>query len=212
MPASMMSAPTGSTPKVIGRSIVIVAIGPTPGSTPMSVPTRQPMKARKTFCSDSAVENPSARLAKRSVIRRPSEHHDARDDQDGDRQVERVLEEADAERRDHHGEDEDLPEPGLRRGGGADERDEGPRQDEPDGADRRREGEDAEADEERAAQRPALEPFTLLQAGGHGQRHPDQRDEDRDAAWEHAGTHRPQRPLLEVRARPEREERERDQA
>ena len=46
MPASMISAPTGSSPKVIGSSMAIVAIGPTPGSTPISVPTRQPMKHR----------------------------------------------------------------------------------------------------------------------------------------------------------------------
>ena len=46
MPASMISAPVGSSPKVIGSSMAMVAIGPTPGSTPISVPTRQPRKAR----------------------------------------------------------------------------------------------------------------------------------------------------------------------
>jgi hypothetical protein len=55
-------------PKVIGSSIVIVAIGPTPGSTPTSVPTRQPMKASPRFCHESAVAKPSARLATRPSI------------------------------------------------------------------------------------------------------------------------------------------------
>ena len=36
MPASMISAPVGSSPKVIGSSMAMVAIGPTPGSTPIS--------------------------------------------------------------------------------------------------------------------------------------------------------------------------------
>ena len=39
-----MSAATGGTLKVIGSSMAIVASGPMPGSTPISVPTRTPMK------------------------------------------------------------------------------------------------------------------------------------------------------------------------
>src|SRR6267378_3619522 len=101
MPASMMSAPTGSTLKVIGSSMVIVAMGPMPGSTPMSVPTRQPMNARPTLCSVSAVENPRARFARRSVIGSASEDQDPGDDQDGDGQIEHVPEEADRQRGHH---------------------------------------------------------------------------------------------------------------
>ena len=43
MPASMISAPTGATLKVIGSSIAMVASGPMPGSTPISVPTETPI-------------------------------------------------------------------------------------------------------------------------------------------------------------------------
>ena len=64
----MMSAPVGSMPNVIGSSMVMVAIGPTPGSTPIRVPTRQPRKQSNTFFSDSATASPSARLLKRSAI------------------------------------------------------------------------------------------------------------------------------------------------
>ena len=42
MPASMMSADTGGSANVAGRSIAMVATGPRPGSTPMSVPTKTP--------------------------------------------------------------------------------------------------------------------------------------------------------------------------
>jgi hypothetical protein len=42
MPASMMSAPTGGRPKVIGSSMAMVATEPTPGNTPTSVPTNAP--------------------------------------------------------------------------------------------------------------------------------------------------------------------------
>ena len=64
----MMSAPVGSMPNVIGNSMVMVAMGPTPGSTPIRVPTRQPRKHSNTFFSDSATAIPSARLLKRSAI------------------------------------------------------------------------------------------------------------------------------------------------
>ena len=54
-------------PKVIGSSMVMVAIGPTPGSTPISVPIRQPRKHRPRFFSDSATLNPRPRLPARSA-------------------------------------------------------------------------------------------------------------------------------------------------
>src|SRR5262245_33751117 len=68
MPASMINAPVGSMPNVIGNSMVMVAMGPTPGSTPIRVPTRQPRKHSNRFLKDSATAIPSARLLKRSTI------------------------------------------------------------------------------------------------------------------------------------------------
>jgi hypothetical protein len=38
MPASMISAPTGGKPNVIGNSIAMVATVPMPGRTPTKVP------------------------------------------------------------------------------------------------------------------------------------------------------------------------------
>src|SRR5919108_3282603 len=71
MPASMMSAPTGSIPKVIGNNIAIVAMGPIPGSTPISVPIRAPRKHSPKFLNESATERPSPRLANKSPISIP---------------------------------------------------------------------------------------------------------------------------------------------
>src|SRR5262244_1451287 len=108
MPASMISAPTGSKLNVIGRSMVMVATGPIPGSTPISVPTMHPTKASPRLGSVSAVENPSARLEKRSPMACGSEDQDARDDQDGDGQMQQVAEEPDRKRGDHQREGQEL--------------------------------------------------------------------------------------------------------
>ncbi len=45
MPASMIRPAVGGNAKVAGSSMEMVAIGPIPGSTPMAVPSTQPMKA-----------------------------------------------------------------------------------------------------------------------------------------------------------------------
>ena len=45
MPASMISEAVGGRWKVIGSSMAMVATGPMPGSTPISVPSMQPSSA-----------------------------------------------------------------------------------------------------------------------------------------------------------------------
>src|SRR6267378_3425775 len=68
MPASMMSADTGGSTNVAGSSIEMVAIGPMPGSTPISVPSSTPMKQYMMLLSDSATLKPSARLPRISIM------------------------------------------------------------------------------------------------------------------------------------------------
>src|SRR6267378_8200729 len=68
MPASMISAPTGGRPKVIGSSIATVAMVPMPGSTPTSVPTRAPIRHSRRLIGENATPKPRARLEKRSAI------------------------------------------------------------------------------------------------------------------------------------------------
>src|ERR1700737_586244 len=68
MPASMIKAPTGGRPNVIGSSMATVAMVPMPGSTPTSVPTSAPIRHNRRFIGDAATWKPSARLEKRSAI------------------------------------------------------------------------------------------------------------------------------------------------
>src|SRR5262245_40859181 len=67
MPASMINAPTGGRPKVIGSSIATVAMVPMPGSTPTSVPTSAPIRHISKLIGENATPKPWARLAKRSI-------------------------------------------------------------------------------------------------------------------------------------------------
>ena len=64
MPASMMIALVASRPKVIGSRMLMPDNGPIPGSTPTSVPTRQPRKPYHSTSGRSATEKPSIRLSK----------------------------------------------------------------------------------------------------------------------------------------------------
>src|SRR6478609_9354119 len=71
MPASMISAPSGSRLNVTGSSMAIVAIGPMPGSTPMSVPIRQPNRQNRRFSGVAAAAKPVPRLARISISELP---------------------------------------------------------------------------------------------------------------------------------------------
>src|SRR5215468_797291 len=68
MPASMIRAPTGGRPKVIGSSIATVAMVPMPGSTPTSVPTSAPIRHSMRLMGVNATPKPRARLENRSAI------------------------------------------------------------------------------------------------------------------------------------------------
>src|SRR6185369_2494717 len=62
MPASMMMACVALSPKVTGSRIEMPESGPMPGSTPTSVPTRQPRNAYQRLSGWKATANPCARL------------------------------------------------------------------------------------------------------------------------------------------------------
>src|SRR3954468_7294297 len=68
MPASMISADTGGSAYVAGSSMAMVATGPMPGSTPISVPSRQPMKAYSRLIGVKATPKPIERLLMRSIF------------------------------------------------------------------------------------------------------------------------------------------------
>src|SRR5262249_53867749 len=71
MPASMISAPTGGSPNVMGKSIAMVATEPMPGRTPISVPTRAPIRQNSRFQGVAATEKPSARWERSSFMSDP---------------------------------------------------------------------------------------------------------------------------------------------
>src|SRR5215472_5021272 len=68
MPASMISAPTGGSPNVIGSSMAMVATDPVPGRTPISVPTSAPIRQNRRLYGVAATWKPSARLPRRSCM------------------------------------------------------------------------------------------------------------------------------------------------
>ena len=62
----MISAPTGGRPNVIGSSMAMVASEPMPGSTPIRVPTIEPINTRPMLVGVTATLMPSQRLWMRS--------------------------------------------------------------------------------------------------------------------------------------------------
>src|SRR3979411_56835 len=68
MPASMIKAPTGGRPNVMGSSMATVAMVPMPGSTPTSVPTSAPTRHSRRLTGVNATPKPRARLEKSSAI------------------------------------------------------------------------------------------------------------------------------------------------
>src|SRR6188508_220325 len=67
MPASMISAATGLRLKVIGSSMAMVATGPMPGSTPISVPSITPIRQYSRCIGEIATPKPMIRLWKISI-------------------------------------------------------------------------------------------------------------------------------------------------
>src|SRR5713101_9720191 len=112
MPASMISAPTGGRPKVIGNSMATVAMGPMPGSTPTSVPTSAPIRHSRRLIGENATAKPRARLWKSSTIT-PSLHQETR--KQLHRQPQRIREEQTAADRQANPDDDGFFPPGFRR-------------------------------------------------------------------------------------------------
>src|SRR6202790_2037709 len=112
MPASMISAPTGGNPKVIGSSIATVAMVPMPGNTPTSVPTSAPIRQSRRLIGVSATPKPRARLEKRSIMT-PSLDQETREELH--RQPQRIREKQTATDRQANADDDGFPPPGFRR-------------------------------------------------------------------------------------------------
>src|SRR3954464_12084022 len=71
MPASMIIAPAGSMWNVSGSSMAMVAGGPRPGSTPMTVPRNTPTKHHIRLPGCSATSNPCSSPCMTSIASVP---------------------------------------------------------------------------------------------------------------------------------------------
>src|SRR6187431_2253931 len=130
MPASMISAPTGGRPNVIGSSMATVAMVPMPGSTPTSAPIRHsrmltgigievPPRNAGVHCTNwKTTPKPSPRFEKISPIV-PSTDHESR--QELQRQTERVRKQKSAKCRQAGADDQRFHPSGLRRSAGCDD-------------------------------------------------------------------------------------------
>src|ERR1700747_91819 len=148
MPASMISAPTGGRPKVIGKSIATVAMVPMPGNTPTSVPTSAPIRQSIRLTGLTATEKPRIRLWNRSAIA-PSRHDEA--GEQWHRQSQHIREQQCTADREADADDEGLDPARLGRAERGDQEARKPRHDKAQRADGEREKDDGEHNEERSA-------------------------------------------------------------
>src|SRR5215207_2642367 len=206
MPASMIRAPTGSSPNVIGRRIAMVAIGPTPGSTPTRVPTRQPAKQSARFWRLRATVKPSPRFEMISLMRGSDIDRRTGDDEDRHRLVQEIAEQDDAEGGHQDRENEKLLRPRLVASEPSDEKRQRPGDGKAEPADRHGKADDSNGDEDRPAQVPALEGFAFLEQPNHDERRPAQCDRDGEPPRQHGGPHGPERALGQVADGPDREQ------
>src|SRR5262249_28635629 len=207
MPASMMSAPVGSTLKVSGSSMAMVAIGPTPGSTPISVPTRHPRKHNARLLGDSAVANPSPRLPIRSNMGASIADQPRRQ---RNRQPEREFEHPDADRP-HHPPKHDRRAPApLVAGKSRDDDGDRSRHDQAERAHRQAEGDDRTEHEYGSANGPALEARAAFKPGVENEQRPEQAEQYGKTFRQHARTHAAERSERQLGAGPEGKDRDGD--
>ena len=98
-----MIAVAGSILNVNDSKNAIAPTGPKPGSTPTSVPTRDPRKQKSKFVGVSATEKPSATLVKRST----SDSQDA----GGERNTEKPAKNGVGDQRRRHSDADDFGPP-----------------------------------------------------------------------------------------------------
>ena len=203
-----MSAPVGSTLKVSGSSIAMVAIGPTPGSTPISVPTRQPRKHSARLIGDSAVAKPSPRLPMRSNMARALNSREP--GRERDRQPERELEQADAERRHERAEHDRFPPAHLVARERADHDGERAGDHQAERTHRQAECHDGAEHEQRARATTSARAAGLLPARRRRRAARPARRAAPQAPRQHAGPHAAERSDRQIGALPEREDCNRD--
>src|SRR5262245_19080776 len=160
MPASMISAPTGGRPKVIGSSMATVAMVPMPGNTPTKVPTSAPIRHSRRFIGENATPNPRLRFEMISLMARLPQH-EAR--LELERQPQNNREEEAAEGRDGDADDQRLHPLLVRRSKRGDHESRERRNDQAERADGDRKAKDRQGYEEWSAPVVALQGWAVEQ-------------------------------------------------
>src|SRR5262249_31633844 len=106
MPASMINAPTGGRPKVMGSNIAMVATVPMPGRTPTKVPTSAPSRQNRMLYGLAATWKPIQRFARSSDMMTHPHSEEARPELE--RQFEQNHEQQPAECGHRHSRDQAL--------------------------------------------------------------------------------------------------------
>src|SRR6266404_151572 len=203
MPASMIRAPTGGRPKVIGSSIATVAMVPMPGSTPTSVPTKAPIRQSSRLIGEKATPKPRARLEKRSAIA-PSLNQEAREELQ--RQPERIREKQTAPDRQADADDDGLFPSGFRGAQRRDDEAEERRDHQAQGPDRDGEGEDRQRDEQRTPPRIGRNMFTVVDKTDDHHCDAKSKQQNREHAGRGSGAERKSVHALQIARRPQGEQ------
>src|ERR671914_2371643 len=155
MPASMIIALAGFMRKVSGRSIAIVAGGPRPGITPITVPSATPTRHHSRFIGCSATANPCISPERTSTLGQP---HAERERED----------EVESRARCDRGDCRDLPWPPVHHGDD-EESERGEAHEEASDLQQRDRGDEGEPGAERAARAGPIDLFTIgvSEAGVH---------------------------------------------
>src|SRR6185437_318529 len=177
MPASMISAPTGGRPKVIGSSIATVAMVPIPGRTPTSVPTRAPTRHSSRLTGVSATPKPRARFEKSSNIM-PSLRHETGEELQ--RQPQRIREEQTASDRQANADDDGFPPSGFRRSQRGNHKARKCRNHQAQRADGDREGKNGERDEQWTSPGVGRQMRTSSHQADDGHREPQSKQQTRE--------------------------------
>src|SRR5712691_6773451 len=182
MPASMMSEDSGSRPKVMGNSMAIVGIGPMPGNTPISVPRRQPTRAKPRFFNDSAAPKPVERFWNRSNSILPAPPR-------GQRLPKHVDEHRDRENSQAGAEQDGFAELDLGPGIGGEDRQQDGREREADCFDQESEDQEGRDDEQDRAQLHRLDRRSRDRHTPQPDDEPDGEDHGAEQSGEVTGTH-----------------------
>src|SRR5882724_4460868 len=201
MPASMIKAPTGGRPKVIGSNIATVAMVPMPGSTPTSVPTRAPIRHSRRLIGVKATPKPRARLEKSSAIT-PSLNQETREELQ--RQPERIGEKQTAADRQADADDDGLFPLGFRRAQRGDDETGKGRDHEAQGPDRDRKRDDRQRDEQRAAPGIMGNMLAFIHQADNHHRYAEQKQQNREHARCGSGSERKSVHALQIAGRPQR--------